>query len=208
MLSTSRSRVRALSAVGMAAVAATIGTVTFNASAAEVAAPATRAAAVPAAPAPVGPDARAVSIPLIPDAIKPPAGARPIGAYLVTSGSQNYTCVVAAGATSGGYTGASTPEAQLLGTGGKIHHFGGPSWQSERDGSLVTATKVAASPRTGTIPELLLQVASHSGNGIMTKADYISRLFTSGGVAPAGTCAAGAVTKVSYRAVYVFWTTR
>ena len=144
MLSTSRSRVRALAVAGMVAVAATIGTVTYQASAAEVAAPAAPApaAAAIAAPAAVGADARAVSIPTIPATIKPPAGSRPIGAYLVAKGTQNYTCVVPAGATTGAFTGASTPEAQLIGTGGKIHHFGGPSWQSERDGSLVTATKV------------------------------------------------------------------
>jgi len=196
MLSTKRSRVRALAGVGMAAVVATIGAVTFSASAAETSL---------VAPAAVGPDARAVSIPGIPDAIKPPKGSRPIGAYIVTTGTQNYTCVVAEGATVGGFTGKSTPEAQLVGTGGRIHHFGGPSWQSLRDNSLVTATKVGESAKTGTIPELLLQVATHSGQGILSKADYISRLYTSGGAAPTTACAAGEVKKVQYKAVYVFW---
>src|SRR3954451_18936026 len=124
MLSTTRSRVRAFGIVAMTAVAASITAVTYHASAAETPAP---------APAGAGPDARAVSIPIIPAAIKPPAGSRPIGAYLVTTGTQNYTCVVAAGATSGTYTGTSTPEAQLIGTGGRVHHFAGPSWQSVRD---------------------------------------------------------------------------
>jgi hypothetical protein len=201
MVSTSRSRFRVLAVVGMAGVAAAIGAVTYQASAAEVQAP----AASVAAPAAVGPDARAVSIPAIPAAIQPPARSRPIGAYLVAAGTQNYTCVVPAGATSGAYTGASTPEAQLVGTGGKIHHFAGPSWQSARDGSLVTATKVAASDRAGTIPALLLQVASHQGSGILTKADYISRLYTSGGAAPTAACKSGDVSKVSYKAIYVFW---
>src|SRR2546421_464740 len=108
----------------MAAVVAGLGAGTFNPSAAEV-----------AAPAGVGADARAVSIPSIPDAIKPPTGSKPIGAYIVTSGTQNYTCVVAAGAATGAYTAASTPDAQLVGTGGRIHHFGGPTWQSLRDNS-------------------------------------------------------------------------
>jgi hypothetical protein len=183
----------------MVAVAGTIGTITYQASAAEVAAPAV-------APAAVGADARAVSIPLIPEAIRPPSGSRPIGAYLVASGTQNYKCVVVAGAAKGAYTGASTPDAELIGTGGRVHHFAGPSWQSERDQSLVTATKKAASDRAGTIPELLLTVASHStGGGIMSKADYINRLYTSGGVAPGGSCVSGAEVKVPYKAVYVFW---
>jgi len=192
MFSSKRSRVRALAVVGMAAVAAGVGTVTYQASAAEV-------AARPVPPAP------AFSVPQIPDLIKPPAGSRPIGAYVVAVGSQNYTCVVAAGATTGAYTGASVPEAQLIGTGGRIHHFAGPSWQSLRDGSLVTATKVAASPRTGAVPELLLKVATHTGTGILSDADYINRLATSGGVAPTGSCTSGQTVSVPYKAVYVFW---
>ncbi|GIE04095.1 DUF3455 domain-containing protein [Paractinoplanes durhamensis] len=178
----------------MAAVVAGIGAVSYNASAAEV-----------AAPAAVGADARAVSIPLIADAIKPPAKSKPIGAFFVTKGTQNYTCVVADGATTGAFTGKSTPEAQLLGTGGRIHHFGGPSWQSLRDNSLITAGSPVPSPRTGTIPELLLTVTSHTGAGLLAKADYINRLLTSGGVAPTGSCTAGQVVKVPYGAVYVFW---
>jgi Protein of unknown function (DUF3455) len=184
-----KSRRRVVVVTGMAAVLAAVGAVSYQASAAEVAAPAAR-----------GADARAVSIPLIPTAIKPPSGSRPIGAYLVQTGTQNYTC----GATSA--YGTSTPEAQLIGTGGRIHHFGGPSWQSERDSSLVTAAKVLPeSPRTGAIPELLLKVNSHAGQGIMDKADYINRLFTSGGLAPTGTCTPGTVAKIPYKAVYVFW---
>jgi hypothetical protein len=195
VLSTKRARVRALAATGMAGVVVTIGAVTFNASAAE-----TSAAALPQAPAPAGPDARAVSIPAIPAAIKPPAGSRPIGAFIVLTGTQNYTC-----ADTGVFPTASTPEAQLGGTGGLIHHFAGPSWQSVRDGSLVTAAKVAASDHAGTIPELLLKVSTHTGKGILDKADYINRLYTSGGVAPTGTCTPGKVAKVPYKAVYVFW---
>ena len=188
MLSTTRGKIRAAAAVGMAVVAAGIGTVTYEASAAETAR-----------------DSRAVSVPLIPDIIKPPAGSRLAGAYVVTTGTQTYTCVVPAGATTGAYTGSSVPEAQLIGTGGRIHHFGGPSWQSQRDGSLVTATRVEGSPRTGTIPELLLKVATHSGKGILDRADYINRLRTSGGVAPTGSCTAGQSVAVPYGSIYVFW---
>jgi hypothetical protein len=189
MLSTSRSRVRALAVVAMAGVVAAVGAVTYQASAAEV-----------AAPAAVGPGARPVAIPGIAAAIKPPAGSRPIGAYLVATGTQTYTC------TGGAFAGSSVPEAELIGTGGKVHHFKGPSWQSERDGSLVTAGKVAQNDRPGTIPELLLQVNSHTGTGIMSKATYINRLHTSGGTAPAGACTEGSTTAVPYSAIYVFWT--
>jgi len=181
--------VRALSVAGMAVVVAAVGAVSFNANAATTAQ-----------------DTRAVAIPAIAEGIKPPTGSRPVGAYVVAKGTQNYTCVVAAGATTGAYTGASVPEAQLIGTGGRVHHFAGPSWQSLRDGSLVTATKKAAGPpRTGAIPELLLQVISHSGSGVLSKADWINRLYTSGGVAPTGSCTAGQTVQVPYGAVYVFW---
>ncbi|MFC7545883.1 DUF3455 domain-containing protein [Plantactinospora sp. GCM10030261] len=142
---------------------------------------------------------------LLPDAVKPPAGSRPIGAYLVSRGTQDYTCVVPGGADTGAFTDASVPEAELVGTGGWIHHFAGPSWQSRRDGSLVTATRVASSPRPGAIPELLLEVAARSGAGILSRADYISRLFTSGGLAPTGSCVPGETVRVPYGAVYVFW---
>ncbi|WP_378033267.1 DUF3455 domain-containing protein [Actinoplanes sp. GCM10030250] len=173
----------------MAAVTVSVAAVTYQASAAEV-----------AAPAAVGPESRAVAIPGIPAAIKPPNGSKPIGAYVVTSGTQTYTC------TGGVYTGASVPEAQLSGTGGRLHHFAGPSWQSKRDGSLVTAAKVAESPRAGTIAELLLQVKTSTGKGVLSRATYISRLLTSGGTAPGGACTDGSTTAVPYGAVYVFWT--
>ncbi|MFG1649330.1 DUF3455 domain-containing protein [Micromonospora sp. NPDC049275] len=187
MISTSRSRVRALAVIGMAGVLAAIGPVTRQASAAEVAEGATMSA-----------NAR-VDIPRIASSIKPPAGSRPVGAYVVTRGTQTYTCA------GGVFTGASVPEAQLIGTGGRVHHFKGPSWQSERDGSLITAKKTAESPRSGTIPELLLTVDTHAGSGILGNVAYVSRLLTSGGIAPAGACVDGATTAVPYGALYVFW---
>ncbi|GAA2707603.1 hypothetical protein GCM10010429_19860 [Micromonospora olivasterospora] len=199
MLSTVRSRIRALAVVGMAAVTGAVGGVTHAASAAKV--------APPAAPATAGSGAHASSFLSIPDVIKPPAGSQPIGAYLVVSGTQTYTCVVPEGATAGAYTDASVPEALLFGTGGIVHHFAGPSWQSTHDGSLVTATKIASSNRSGTIPELLLKVTTRSGTGVLSEADYINRLMTSGGVAPTGPCTASetAEVQVPYSATYVFW---
>ncbi|WIM98510.1 DUF3455 domain-containing protein [Actinoplanes oblitus] len=194
MFRTKRSRIRALTLAGsLVAALGTVGAVTFEASAAET---------TPAA-GNLRPLTPAVSA--VPEAIRPPAGSRPIGAYLVATGTQTYTCVVPAGAATGAFTGPSVPEAQLIGTGGRIHHFAGPSWQSVRDGSLVTATKEKELKRDGTIAELLLKVNSHTGNGILGKADYINRLYTSGGVAPAGSCTTGQTASVEYKALYVFW---
>ena len=182
-----KTRVRALAVTGMAAVTVAVGTVTYQASAAETAAPAAS-------------DARAVAVPLIPAAIRPPSGSRPIGAYVVVTGTQTYTC-----GDNGAWGTSSIPEAQLIGTGGRIHHFAGPSWQSLRDGSLVTASRVNGVDRAGTIQELLLKVQTHQGSGILDKADYINRLLTSGGVAPARSCEPTTTVAVPYKAVYVFW---
>ncbi|MEV6596315.1 DUF3455 domain-containing protein [Actinoplanes sp. NPDC051346] len=136
-----------------------------------------------------------------PSPIEPPPGMRRIGSYRVVSGTQTYTCA------KGSFVGPSVPEARLVGAGGRVHHFKGPSWQSERDGSLVTAVKVGELPRTGTIPELLLEVNSHSGpaDGVLADAAFIQRLATSGGTAPTRACADGETVAVPYGARYVFW---
>jgi hypothetical protein len=188
---TTRSRISAVAAAGIAAaigVVATAGPAAANVDKDNAAA-----------------SARPVAVPLIPKDIRPPAGSKLVGAYIVVSGTQNYTCVVPAGATTGAFTGSSVPEAQLIGTGGRIHHFGGPSWQSLRDGSLVTASRAASSTVEGAIPELLLKVETHSGKGVLSRADFINRLRTSGGVAPAGSCTAGQKASVPYGSIYVFW---
>ncbi|MFI5936686.1 DUF3455 domain-containing protein [Actinoplanes sp. NPDC051494] len=190
MRSPARTAVLAGAAV---AVVGALTAVTFQASAAEQARP--RPTASPTATA--SPTPAASTVP----GINPPAGLRKIGVYKVASGTQTYTCAA------GSFAGASVPEAKLVGTGGWLHHFKGPSWQSTRDQSLVTATKVGEKAKAGTIAELLLQVNSHSGpaTGVLAKAAYIQRLGTSGGVAPAGTCTDGATKAVPYGATYVFW---
>ncbi|MEV4277454.1 DUF3455 domain-containing protein [Actinoplanes xinjiangensis] len=188
---TNRSRIRAVAAVGLAAAFGAVTTAGPASAGVHNDSPTT--------------NTRPVAVPLIPKEIKPPAGSRMVGAYIVVSGTQTYTCVVPAGAAAGAFTGSSVPEAQLLGTGGRIHHFGGPSWQSVRDGSLVTASRAASSTVEGAIPELLLKVETHTGKGVLSRADFINRLRTSGGVAPAGSCTAGQKASVPYGSIYVFW---
>ena len=137
----------------------------------------------------------------VPAVLTPPAGLHPIGTFTVTKGTQTYTCA------SGSFAGASVPEAELSGPGGRIHHFAGPSWQSESDKSLVTATKTAESAVAGSIPQLLLTVNSHSGTtrGLLSKVQAIQRLNTSGGAAPTTACTDGAKVSVPYHASYTFW---
>ncbi|GLY08409.1 MULTISPECIES: DUF3455 domain-containing protein [Actinoplanes] len=179
-----RNRLRVVTLAGAAVVVAALGTVTYNASAAEQRPQA-------------GAEFTSASVPA---AIRPPAGSRFLGTAKVVKGTQTYTC------TGGVFTGASVPEAQLAGTIGKVHHYKGPSWTVERDGSTVTATKIGEATKTGTIPQLLLEINGHTGpNGKLTNAKYIQRLQTTGGTAPAGTCTDGETKAAAYGATYVFW---
>jgi hypothetical protein len=86
---------------------------------------------------------------------------------------------------------------------------GRPIWWF-KDGSSVEAARFAAAPgAAGSIPWLLLQEVS-TGNGggdgdRLLPTTWVQRLNTSGGVAPAGACAAGDSAWVPYEADYVFW---
>jgi hypothetical protein len=132
--------------------------------------------------------------------LQPPAGLKILGQFVVGPGTQTYTC------TGGKFTGSSVPEANLFdGAGRRIHHFGGPSWQSESDGSLITAAPVANSPVPGAIPELLLEVKTHSGQGFLSTATHIQRMNTFGGVAPSTPCTDGQKVAVPYNANYIIW---
>ena len=83
--------------------------------------------------------------------------------------------------------------------------FRSPVWMLEDGSSVEAARKAAGAGGAGNIALLLLQAVGNSGNrlGEMT---YVQRLNTSGGVAPAGTCAAGDHAAVPYSADYFFWT--
>jgi hypothetical protein len=124
--------------------------------------------------------------------------------YKVTEGVQVYTCEAA-----GTWSAASTPEATLRAYGHRppIHHFGGPRWQA-RDRSTVLGAVVERVPQAGTIPWLLLTTTVERDGRQLGDVTHISRVNTSGGVAPAGTCTPGATQAVPYGADYVFWVHR
>jgi hypothetical protein len=137
----------------------------------------------------------------------PGPGFRVKSVYKVTSGTQTYACTDA-----GTWATSSTPEAQLRRylSRDRIHHFGGPRWESEQDGSRVLG-KVrpeATVQKPGTIPWLLLDVVAHEAPGELDAVTHISRIRTTGGVAPTGTCTAGQTQAVPYGADYIFWTKR
>ena len=88
------------------------------------------------------------------------------------------------------------------------------TWQHSRDTSAVWALAIASSTdpayvAPGAIPWLLLTVVGAqdgpTGGDKMTATNFIQRVNTAGGIAPAGGCpGAGARTFVPYEADYVF----
>jgi hypothetical protein len=123
-------------------------------------------------------------------------------------GAQVYTCE----ASSGGFAWRfKAPDARLIDGSGKEfgHHFAGPTWQAQ-DGSTVVGEVLASNsaPQSGAIPWLLLRAKSHSGDGVFASVEFIARIQTTGGVAPASGCDsdhAGKEARVPYDAVYVFF---
>jgi hypothetical protein len=123
-------------------------------------------------------------------------------------GVQIYTC----NASHGQYAWVlKAPEASLSDAKGHAlgKHYAGPSWQSE-DGSVVVGEplSVSPSPDAGAIPWLVLHAKSHQGEGVMASVQYIVRMRTEGGVAPASGCDAAhadAEVRVPYSAVYVLF---
>ena len=102
-------------------------------------------------------------------------------------------------------------DAQLTDKDGKPFgkHYSGPTWEAN-DSSRITGKAAAnyPSPDKDAIPWLLLSVASHSGEGALTKVTSIQRLNTRGGKAPAGGCDKAHVdqeVRIPYTADYVFF---
>lgn len=55
-----------------------------------------------------------------------------------------------------------------------------------------------------TIPWLLLEAASNTGDGSFSRVKYIQRLNTAGGAAPSDPCLKSELLEVDYSALYVF----
>jgi hypothetical protein len=127
-----------------------------------------------------------------------PAGQKVVATMEVEQGTQVYTC------TNKSWT-LLEPAAILRSGNTRVLHTKGPQWISPEDGSAVTGTVVASEPRSGAVPELLLKSTANRGTGLFGSVDFIQRLNTEGGVAPAGSCAAGTQTAVRYSAEYRFY---
>jgi hypothetical protein len=107
------------------------------------------------------------------------------------------------------------PEAVLYGTSGNPigTHFlnfatGRPVWQAKDGSSVEAARKATAAGGAGNIAWLLLEgVVTGPGpeGDRLAGTTWVQRLNTSGGVAPAGTCAPGDTIAVPYMTDYHFW---
>jgi Protein of unknown function (DUF3455) len=103
------------------------------------------------------------------------------------------------------------PEADLSTEAGKSigKHYAGPTWEAH-DGSKVIGEVIARSdsPKSGSIPWLLLRAKTTSGAGLFSRVMSIQRLDTVGGSAPAEGCRpdqTGQQLRVPYTADYVFY---
>ncbi|MCT9082104.1 DUF3455 domain-containing protein [Streptomyces fulvoviolaceus] len=135
----------------------------------------------------------------VPAALEVPDGNKLTG-VLAARGVQTYTC------TDGAWK-LLEPAATLSDKRGRTValHSRGPVWVSTVDGSAVNASAIASSPKTGTIPELLLQSTATRGTGVFADVSYIQRLNTTGGVAPATACTGTDQVSVPYTATYTFY---
>ena len=100
------------------------------------------------------------------------------------------------------------PEAELKNAAGEIlgKHGAGPSWTLNDSSSIVGGVpplKNLAAPAS--IPWLLIAVKTRSGSGILDKVDYVMRVATEGGAAPAEPPKTQDETaKAKYHAIYLF----
>lgn len=152
--------------------------------------------------------AQTISRPEVPDVIKAPAGEVVI-LIAQASGTQIYTCQ--AGADGKFAWTLKEPQAELHDSRGAVigRHYSGPTWKLN-DGSEVTGKMLARadSPDADSIPWLLVNVASHAGNGTLSKVTTIQRIHTHAGKPPADGCDSShrdAETKSSYTADYYFY---
>jgi len=143
----------------------------------------------------------------LPPQLQPPANTQLL-LEVHAQGEQVYICQE--GVTQFAWA-LKAPDAQLFDKDGKPFgkHFAGPTWEAA-DGSRVTGKAVSTvpSPDPDSIPWLLVNVVSHDGNGVLSRATTIQRLNTKGGKASASGCDAahvGQETRVRYTADYLFY---
>jgi Protein of unknown function (DUF3455) len=143
----------------------------------------------------------------IPSSLRPPEN-QELFLQLHAKGEQIYACKTDSAQFAWSL---KAPDAQLFDKDGKPFgkHFAGPTWESS-DGSRVTGKAVVThpSPDPDSIPWLFVNVVSHEGNGVLSRAVSIQRIDTKGGKAPVSGCDAthaGQEVRVPYTADYYFY---
>jgi hypothetical protein len=143
-----------------------------------------------------------------PDPLPLPAGQEPVW-KVVGEGVQIYDCEPSATDPTTKVWTFREPAAVLYQHGLPVGiHFRGPTFESFDGSSVVGALEASVpAPRPGAIPWLLLSAASTQGDGVLSSVDFIERVRTKGGVAPAGACdpAENSTLSVPYRAQYQFY---
>ena len=147
--------------------------------------------------------------PEVPPAIQPPAGQKVV-LDVVGKGVQIYDCKPSAADPAVLAWTFREPAAVLYGHRGRPVgiHFRGPTFESFDGSNVVGALQASVpSPTPGAVPWLLLAAVSNQGDGVLGQVDFVQRLETRGGVAPAGACdpAEDPTVAVPYRARYVFY---
>lgn len=156
---------------------------------------------------------QAPSLPEGPESLRVPAG-QVLSLRAHGTGVQIYTCQPGKDDPAQFGWVLKAPEAELVdGAGMKIaRHYAGPTWEA-KDGSKVVGEVVARDdgPDPTAIPWLLLSAKSTSGTGPLGNTQFIQRLRTAGGKAPAQGCDpahAGAESRVAYSADYLFYSVK
>lgn len=151
--------------------------------------------------------ARADSFPPVPGAIRPDSGHSP---YLTAhaQGYQIYQCVLNNGAYDWTLQGPKAHLADDKGHDLGLHDYG-PVWQ-DRQGGRITGKAIRKLDRDiqSALPWLLVQITARWGKGDFTRASFVNRINTFGGLPPSLTCNGnrlGSEKKVPYRADYVFY---
>ena len=146
----------------------------------------------------------------VPGPLQVPATLRLIK-QLHATGVQIYECQPAKNDPSQFEWAFKQPEATLLTKGGRNFgkHYAGPSWEAN-DGSKVIGEVVgrSESPKPDSIPWLLLRAKATLGHGLFTGVQYVQRVNTVGGNAPAVACRqdqAGQQLRATYTADYLFY---
>jgi hypothetical protein len=155
-----------------------------------------------------------VTRPTVPAAIEAPTTTSPVLRWYA-KGTQNYTCTAKADG-SGAEWKLTAPEAKLYansepGAAQVGIHGIGPSWAANDGtrfvGDAATAKKVP-SPDATAIPWLLIPKKEWDNSGTLGGVEFVQRIDTVGGLAPATGCDAatvGATVKIPYSATYVFY---